>query len=294
MKILLISGHGNGDVGAIGNGYQEYKLTRELVNLIKPRLEKYADVDVYDQSRNAFKDVQNGQFKVGKYDYVLEVHFNAYKDSSAKGTEIFVTTREKGISVEQGIMKVMGKYFTLRDNDSVFDGVKRTNFLVINTLKNKGMSGALLEVCFITNKNEMKIYQVCKESIAFDIAEAIAEGFKLKPKTSSSNTKKENNKTVVKSEKKSVTEVAKEVVNGKWGNGQKRVESLKKAGYDPTEVQKKVNELLGAKTNVKSITQVAQEVINGKWGNGSDRKKKLEQAGYNYEEVQKKVNELLK
>ena len=159
MKILLISGHGSGDTGALGNGYKECDLTRELVNLIALKLKNYATVDVYDQKRNAYKDVQNGTFNVGKYDYALEIHFNAFSDKSAHGSEIFVTTKENGITVEQGIMKNMKKYFTLRDNDSIFDGVKKTNFLVIKTLKAKGISGALLETCFITNANDMKLYQ---------------------------------------------------------------------------------------------------------------------------------------
>ena len=44
--------------------------------------------------------------------------------------------------------------------------------------------------------------------------------------------------------KKSVSEVAKEVIKGKWGNGADRMNRLKVAGYDYNEVQKKVNELL--------------------------------------------------
>ena len=71
MKILLIAGHGAGDQGASGCGYKEVNLTRELVNLIVPKLRKYATVDVYNVNRSAFYDVQNGTFKIGKYDYVL-------------------------------------------------------------------------------------------------------------------------------------------------------------------------------------------------------------------------------
>ena len=70
MKILLIAGHGAGDPGASGCGYREANLTRELVNLIAPKLRKYAIVDVYNENRSAFYDVQNGTFKIGKYDYV--------------------------------------------------------------------------------------------------------------------------------------------------------------------------------------------------------------------------------
>lgn len=43
--------------------------------------------------------------------------------------------------------------------------------------------------------------------------------------------------------KKSVTEVAKEVLAGKWGNGADRKKKLTEAGYNYSEVQAKVNEL---------------------------------------------------
>ena len=44
--------------------------------------------------------------------------------------------------------------------------------------------------------------------------------------------------------KKSIDEIAKEVINGKWGNGTDRKNRLEKAGYNYNEVQKKVNMLL--------------------------------------------------
>ena len=44
--------------------------------------------------------------------------------------------------------------------------------------------------------------------------------------------------------KKSVTTLATEVINGKWGNGADRKNRLTAAGYDYNAVQKKVNELL--------------------------------------------------
>lgn len=44
--------------------------------------------------------------------------------------------------------------------------------------------------------------------------------------------------------KKSVTEIAKEVIAGKWGNGAERKRRLIQAGYDWNAVQDKVNELL--------------------------------------------------
>lgn len=189
MKILLISGHGAGDPGACGNGYKEADLTREVVNNLAKKLKQYATVDVYNQNRNAFYDVQNGVFNISKYDYVFEVHFNASANGKGRGSECYVTTRENGITVEQAIMKNMSKFFVLRDNDSIFDGVKRTNFLVINTVKSKGISGALLETCFIDNKDDINIYQKNKDAICQGIVDGIVSGFGLKRSSTSTDNK---------------------------------------------------------------------------------------------------------
>lgn len=50
--------------------------------------------------------------------------------------------------------------------------------------------------------------------------------------------------TVTVSAKKSIDEIAREVINGKWGNGTDRKNRLTKAGYDYLTVQNRVNELL--------------------------------------------------
>ena len=47
-----------------------------------------------------------------------------------------------------------------------------------------------------------------------------------------------------KPKKKTVLELAKEVIDGLWGNGADRKERLKEAGYDSAEIQKQVNDLL--------------------------------------------------
>jgi len=95
--------------------------------------------------------------------------------------------------------------------------------------------------------------------------------------------------------KKSVSAIAKEVIAGKWGNGDDRKARLKAAGYDPAAVQREVNaQLKGASKTTKSVTEVAKEVIQGKWGNNPERKKRLEAAGYNYSKVQAEVNRLMK
>lgn len=95
--------------------------------------------------------------------------------------------------------------------------------------------------------------------------------------------------------KKSVAEIAKDVITGKYGNGAERQAKLEAAGYNYAEVQAEVNRQLGvgATAPQKSIDQVAQEVIAGQWGNGQDRINRLTAAGYDYNTVQAKVNALL-
>lgn len=52
---------------------------------------------------------------------------------------------------------------------------------------------------------------------------------------------------------KSPEDIAREVINGLWGNGKDRTRRLKESGYDPKEIQKLVNKMLKAES---------QELVN--------------------------------
>lgn len=91
---------------------------------------------------------------------------------------------------------------------------------------------------------------------------------------------------------KTVEQLAKEVVDGKHGNGQARVKAL---GARFNEVQAEVNRQLGitkpkAKPVKVDIARLAKAVIRGDYGNGAERKRRL---GSNYAAVQKEVNKQL-
>lgn len=106
------------------------------------------------------------------------------------------------------------------------------------------------------------------------------------------NTESTNNNA--NNNKKSVDEVAREVIAGLWSTGEERKTKLAQAGYDYNAVQSRVNAILsGSNTQKKSVAEVAREVLAGKWGNGEDRKNRLTNAGYNYSEVQNAVNKLV-
>lgn len=91
---------------------------------------------------------------------------------------------------------------------------------------------------------------------------------------------------------KSVQDVAKEVINGQWGNNPDRQKKLEAAGYNYQEVQDAVNAILKGNA-ATDLTAIAKEVILGKWGNGQERIDRLKAAGYSPTAVQKRVNELV-
>lgn len=71
--------------------------------------------------------------------------------------------------------------------------------------------------------------------------------------------KEEGNTNTPSAPKKSAETLAKEVIEGKWGNGEERKQRLEAAGYNYKEVQNKVNELMNGK---KQITYIVQKGDN--------------------------------
>lgn len=174
MKILLIAGHGAGDPGAIGCGYREADLTRELVTLVKPLLEGFCDVTVYDFNRKMAADLKTKTYNFKAFDYVLEFHFNA-ANTAAKGTEVLTHTKSGKHAVNTLIlenMKVLG--FNVRGEK------KRADLIVMNNCFAQGVNYSLFETCFIDNQADMTLYETKKHLIASAVANAIIDGFNLK------------------------------------------------------------------------------------------------------------------
>ena len=84
---------------------------------------------------------------------------------------------------------------------------------------------------------------------------------------------------------KDVETLAHEVIEGKYGNGEERKQSL---GSRYAEVQARVNEILASsKEPTVDILDLVRKTIRGDFGNGEERKQAL---GDNYSEVQREVN----
>lgn len=98
--------------------------------------------------------------------------------------------------------------------------------------------------------------------------------------------------------KKPNEQIAREVIQGKWGAGEDRRKRLTAAGYDYVSVQNIVNKMMGIQKaptiKKKTNEQIATEVIQGKWSAGAKRMQLLTEAGYDYMTIQNLVNKMLR
>lgn len=291
-RICLVAGHGAGDPGAIAfDGRHEADLTRQVVNAMASRLsELNVNHFVYPTNQNLFASQDYRLFD--SKDDVIEVHFNAFGDPSAHGTETFVPNGQGNDAVSLNIHdSLVGVGFRGRR-------VEAANFRVINALRQRGARARLVEICFATNQSDMERYDREFDQIVEGLV-AVMVGQGALPNVTEP--------TPVPTQPASPTSVdtlAREVINGVWGNGDDRTRRLREAGHNPVEVQRRVNEIIGAGNstpsppsppvaNTPSLDDIARQVIRGEWGNGDDRSTRLRKAGFDPAVVQRRVNELV-
>ena len=102
------------------------------------------------------------------------------------------------------------------------------------------MTGAFQKAVIVTNNTKL-----CQGDILVTRSKGhtviVTEGY---PREDGKPTVKPKPEKAAGKAKKSIEEVAREIINGKWGNNPERTNKLIKAGYVPAEVQAVVNKLL--------------------------------------------------
>lgn len=193
FRLLVMAGHGRNvdgswDPGAVGNGYQEAALTRELRDLIKAAADRAGVSCDVAPDRNHYSYFKNGgQYDVSAYNYVLEVHFNASAtadqsgDGKMKGSMVYIDQSEKGHSVENAILSNLYSLGSCQAWDGVVVAQRQwpSGLMVQSRVRAQGVSHAVLETCFISDRDDMNWYQKNKSKIATGIVVGIQEGFHL-------------------------------------------------------------------------------------------------------------------
>lgn len=173
-KLFLIAGHGGKDPGALGNGYVERDLAIELRRLIDLELRRIGVFATLDPDANYLGQTLRWlRGKFGEKDVLLDLHWNASPNPSSNGAEVIVpnvsSPFEKAFS--QALLKV------LTDIGFRNRGVKPESDTARGklALMSEHAENILIEICFITNSQDMILYQNSKNIIAKRLAYVIKE-----------------------------------------------------------------------------------------------------------------------
>ena len=213
---------------------------------------------------NNYKNAISAGLKVGAYYYSL-----ATNTTMAKKEADFVIKKLKGKTISYPV------YIDMEDNTYQGKCSKATLASVCNTfcnaIKNAGyLPGVYASLSWFNNKIGnitashtkwvAQYYKKCQYKGAYDMWQYTSSenvpGIAKNTDVSwcYKDFSKVTKPTPVVEVKKSIDEIAQEVIDGKWGNGSERVSRLRSAGYDPVTIQKKVNEMLTPKKSKYSGT----------------------------------------
>lgn len=262
------------------NETREYVLNKRVCDKIQSILSEFQEIEILRIDDGSEIPLRLRTDKANSFgaDFYLSIHHNAgIYGGLGGGIEAYVYKKVDNttLSWQNDLYQELIKQTTLRGNRAT--PLKSADFAEVRDTK---MPAVLLELGFMDSLSDTPI--ILNEAFADKAAKACADVI----------VKKAN--LAKKPQKKSLNEIANEVILGKWGNGEERRKRLTEAGYDYLEVQSLVNSIASKPKSQKSTLEIAKEVIKGLWGNGQDRKNRLTKAGYNYNEIQTKVNELLR
>lgn len=169
--VFLICGHGAGDSGAVGNGYQEQERVRTLGARIKALGGDY--VTLADTSKNWYKTAGINTLTIPKDWQILELHMDSGA-SSARGGHVIIKQGYTADKYDNALAKMLKEILPGRSNMIV----SRSDLANVNRAASKGYGYRLVEFGFISNANDVKIFN----SRMDDIAEGVLKAFDIPTK----------------------------------------------------------------------------------------------------------------
>lgn len=178
--IYLDAGHGWGsgsyDPGAGGCGYKEADLTAELATKVAQYAMNTYGLNVYTNAHSTQSNGLSYQYRQGDAQAhgctsLVSIHFNA-SDGGGRGSESFIhsVNAAEGSELLQSIM-----HKALIQGTGLVDRGKKTAALAVCSGIATGIPATLLEICFIDNSNDMKVYQSKIDEIAQELAAGLFE-----------------------------------------------------------------------------------------------------------------------
>lgn len=177
--IFLSAGHHNADPGAIGNGYKEADLTKELRDLIVKEIKRIGGQVITDDDKETLAQYI-GRIKPGSGSVLCELHFNSVADPKATGVECLHadagSADSKRLSAE--ISNTISQSLGIKDRGAKSESQSHRGRLAI--LRTPAGIACLPEICFISNPDDVRKYQEKKTQLAACIAHILVAYDKLK------------------------------------------------------------------------------------------------------------------
>lgn len=159
------------DPGAVANGYHEADLAVEFRNLVVENL-KSKKVKVITDLDNERLGEYLKRIETGSGSVVLEFHFDAAASSKATGTTSLIGNDadrlDKAFAKE--IVEVTAATLGIKNRGVLSEADSHRGSLGL--MREQGIV-SLLELCFITNLNDLKAYHSNKKVLAGQIADII-------------------------------------------------------------------------------------------------------------------------
>ena len=253
MKLFVICGHGAGDPGACANGYEEAERVRVLGKKIKEL--GGSSVTLGDVNRDYYADNGISNLNLSKDYQIIELHMDK-ASASARGAHIIIWHEFNPDDYDNALASFLCGMFPGRSTKIA----KRSDLANPARAAAKGYGYRLAECGFISNKEDLNLFNNNIEKIA----KGILEAFGIFTSGASSSNKPSAGKPSSGSSssgKKTISQVAKEVINGEWGNGDTRKKKLEAAGYDYDDVQAEVNKQLGVSTSTGGNTSSKKKTV---------------------------------
>lgn len=170
MRLHVIPGHGAGDSGAVGYGYQEQERVRALAS----RMKDFGgdSVVLYDFNRNFYADKGINSMNVPKGDALIELHLDSSDSPSAHGGHVIIKEGFSPDAYDKNLAAFISGMFPGRSQTIV----GRSNLGNVNRAAARGINYRLLECCFISNEGDITKFNANIDEVAKGILAAFGIG----------------------------------------------------------------------------------------------------------------------
>lgn len=175
-KVYLCAGHRGGNTGANVNGFKEAEETIWIRDAVAKRLiEKGVEV-ILDDDKAQLNDVVKTINKTCEpADICVDFHFNSFGNSSANGSEVYKPFNYSLTEVELAEDMLYATTYILKTKSRGIknEGAGQHNRLAM--LSDVKCNSILLEICFISNKEDLQKYLDKKEDLVIMYAETLLQ-----------------------------------------------------------------------------------------------------------------------